>query len=52
LVEQLSEGGKLVAPVGGRFSQELVLLEKQKGKVVEKERKCCFVFVPLKGKLP
>ncbi len=50
LVEQLREGGKLVAPVGGSFSQEMVLVEKQKGKAVEKARQCCFVFVPLKGK--
>ena len=50
LIEQLREGGKLVAPVGGRFSQEMVLIEKEKGKGVEKESRCCFVFVPLKGK--
>lgn len=50
LVEQLQEGGKLVAPVGGSFSQEMVLLQKEKGKAVEKRRRCCFVFVPLKGK--
>ncbi|MCP4024263.1 MAG: protein-L-isoaspartate(D-aspartate) O-methyltransferase [Desulfobacteraceae bacterium] len=28
LIEQLSEGGKLVMPVGGSFSQELIKLEK------------------------
>jgi len=50
LIEQLNEGGKLVAPLGSRFSQELVLLQKEKDKAVEKERKCCFMFVPLKGK--
>lgn len=50
LIEQLSEGGKLVAPIGGAFSQELVLLQKEKGKVSEKARKCCYMFVPLKGK--
>ncbi len=50
LTEQLKEGGKLVAPVGGRFTQEMVLLQKEKGKSVEKDSKCCFVFVPLKGK--
>lgn len=50
LIEQLREKGKLVAPVGGHFSQEMVLIEKEKGKAVEKESRCCFVFVPLKGK--
>lgn len=50
LTEQLKEGGGLVAPIGGNFSQELVLLKKEKGKVIERERKCCYVFVPLKGK--
>lgn len=51
LIEQLAEKGKLVAPVGGSFSQEMVLLQKEKGKTIEKQRRCCFVFVPLKGKL-
>jgi len=50
LVEQLGEKGKLVAPIGNAFSQELVLLQKGKGKMIEKERKCCYRFVPLKGK--
>jgi len=49
LIGQLAEGGKLVAPVGGKFSQEMVLLGKENGKAAEKERRCCFVFVPLKG---
>ncbi len=51
LIEQLKESGKLVAPLGGCLSQEMVLLEKKNGKAVEREKKCCFVFVPLKGKL-
>ena len=33
LVEQLREGGRMVIPVGGGFSQELYLLEKRGGKV-------------------
>ncbi|MDD5148763.1 MAG: protein-L-isoaspartate O-methyltransferase, partial [Candidatus ainarchaeum sp.] len=45
---QLKEGGKIVAPVGNLYSQEIVLMEKQNSALVEKERKCCFVFVPLK----
>ncbi|MFA4855998.1 MAG: protein-L-isoaspartate(D-aspartate) O-methyltransferase [archaeon] len=50
LIEQLKEGGWLVAPIGASLSQELVLLQKEKGEVAEKESRCCFVFVPLKGK--
>ena len=51
LIEQLSERGKLVAPVGGSFTQEMVLLEKEKGSAVERQRMGYFAFVPLKGKL-
>ncbi len=50
LTEQLGEKGKVVAPVGSRLYSEIVLFEKEKGKLVERERKCCFAFVPLKGK--
>lgn len=50
LLEQLKEGGRLVAPIGSSFSQELVLLQKEKGKLIEKESRCCYMFVPLKGK--
>jgi protein-L-isoaspartate(D-aspartate) O-methyltransferase len=35
LIEQLAEGGRLVAPVGGREVQELVVLEKHDGRVTE-----------------
>ena len=48
LGEQLAEKGKIVAPLGGSFSQEIVMLQKEKGRILEKERKCCFVFVPLR----
>jgi protein-L-isoaspartate(D-aspartate) O-methyltransferase len=33
LVDQLKEGGRMVIPVGGGFSQDLYLLEKKGGKV-------------------
>jgi len=48
LFEQLSEGGKIVIPVG-RFSQKLYLVEKVGGKM---KKKYCgnVVFVPLIGK--
>lgn len=49
LLEQLSENGILVAPVGGRFSQQLIKIRKQKGKVSEEYHTPC-VFVPLIGK--
>ena len=48
LVDQLSEGGRMVIPMGGRFSQELVVVRKWKGKV-EKKNICGCVFVPLIG---
>lgn len=36
LKEQLAEGGKMVIPVGGRQVQELVLLSKEKGRLVQR----------------
>jgi protein-L-isoaspartate(D-aspartate) O-methyltransferase len=48
LVGQLSEGGILVAPVGDRFSQQLVKLLKQKGNLLKEYQTPC-VFVPLVG---
>ncbi len=45
---QLDEMGKLVIPVGGRWSQDLVLIEKRKGKMIRKSV-CGCVFVPLIG---
>jgi protein-L-isoaspartate(D-aspartate) O-methyltransferase len=48
LVEQLKEGGKLIAPVGGRISQNLVVCTKRGGQL--RERVVCGVrFVPLVG---
>jgi protein-L-isoaspartate(D-aspartate) O-methyltransferase len=46
LIEQLDEGAKLVIPLGGRFSQELTVLTKNKGSL-EREVVCGCVFVPL-----
>ena len=49
LVDQLSgEGGRMVIPVGGSFSQELTVVIKRKGKVGKKNI-CGCVFVPLIG---
>jgi protein-L-isoaspartate(D-aspartate) O-methyltransferase len=49
LTDQLSEGGRLVAPVGGRDIQELVTLEKQ-GDLLIPEHHGGVRFVPLIGK--
>ena len=47
LIKQLKEGGKMVIPVGGRFSvQELLVIEKKDGKVKSKSA-MGVVFVPL-----
>lgn len=48
LLEQLSEGGRLVIPVGGRFQQDLWLVRKRRGKPVY-EHLCPVSFVPLIG---
>jgi len=48
LFEQLDEMGKLVIPIGGRWSQDLALIEKRKGKMIRKSI-CGCVFVPLIG---
>ncbi|MFC1666730.1 protein-L-isoaspartate(D-aspartate) O-methyltransferase [Candidatus Omnitrophota bacterium] len=50
LLDQLSACGKMVIPIGSRFSQTLVLIEKpNKGRVSEKDV-CGCVFVPLVGR--
>jgi len=50
LLDQLSKGGKMVMPVGSRFTQRLILLEKsEQGRVSEKYL-CGCVFVPLIGR--
>lgn len=48
LINQLSEGGIIVAPVGERFSQILIRGKKEKGKLIEEYHTPC-VFVPLVG---
>lgn len=49
LVNQLNEGGRLVIPIGGSFSQMLTLVEKSEGSVKMRQVSSC-VFVPLIGK--
>lgn len=36
LQDQLKEGGRMIIPVGERYIQKLILLEKKKGKIVQK----------------
>ncbi len=48
LVDQLKEGGRLIAPVGSRWRQMLELWVKHAGKI-EKEEVLPVVFVPLIG---
>lgn len=49
LIEQLREGGIIVAPVGDMNEQSMIRGRKTKGKLVE-ENLGNFMFVPLKGK--
>lgn len=49
LIEQLKEGGIIVAPVGNMLEQVMVKARKKNGRLVE-ERLGDFMFVPLKGK--
>lgn len=48
LINQLKEGGLIVAPVGERFSQILIRGEKKKDSLIEEYHTPC-VFVPLIG---
>jgi protein-L-isoaspartate(D-aspartate) O-methyltransferase len=49
LIEQLADKGRLVAPVGGRESQKLTVLNKIGNRLVSREKESC-KFVPLIGK--
>ena len=49
LINQLSEGGRIVIPVGNSFSQELVVVSKT-NKKIKTENICGCMFVPLIGK--
>ncbi|MDI6655678.1 MAG: protein-L-isoaspartate O-methyltransferase [Candidatus Hydrothermarchaeota archaeon] len=48
LVEQLKVGGKLLIPIGSRYMQELILIEKTENKIEKRNLGSC-VFVPLIG---
>ncbi len=46
LLNQLKEGGILVAPRGPRFEQNIVVIQKKKGKFITKSEIPGFIFVP------
>jgi protein-L-isoaspartate(D-aspartate) O-methyltransferase len=48
LISQVKDGGRLIIPVGGRFNQELVLLEKR-GTNVQQRAVLPVRFVPMTG---
>lgn len=48
LFEQLSEGGRLVIPIGSRSEQQLFIIRKVNGQMVSTARELCR-FVPLIG---
>ena len=50
LLEQLAENGMIVAPVGDRFTQQLEILQKMKGKILKSYAQGLYVFVPLRMK--
>ncbi len=49
LINQLSNTGKMVIPVGGIFTQQLIVLKKEAGKIIKTDS-IGVRFVPLKGK--
>ncbi|MCX8158074.1 MAG: protein-L-isoaspartate(D-aspartate) O-methyltransferase [Candidatus Diapherotrites archaeon] len=49
LVDQLKDKGKIVAPIGDKYSQQLEVLTKSNGKIVKVKYPGLFVFVPLRG---
>jgi protein-L-isoaspartate(D-aspartate) O-methyltransferase len=49
LTDQLADGGRLVIPVGARWEQDLVLVEREAGRLRTTNHGAC-VFVPLIGK--
>lgn len=48
LMEQLADGGRLVLPVGGRFSQELLVVTRRNGEY-HRRSVLSVAFVPLRG---
>ncbi|MEW8691138.1 MAG: protein-L-isoaspartate(D-aspartate) O-methyltransferase [Candidatus Thiodiazotropha endolucinida] len=49
LIDQLAPGGRLVLPVGERYSQDLILVKKDHTGTINKTRLLPVSFVPLRG---
>ena len=49
IIEQLADNGRLVAPVGGKYQQDMILITKKNGKIKKESLGFPCVFVPLKG---
>ena len=49
LLEQLAEGGRMIAPVGGETEQSLMYVSRKDNKFIFKRRESCR-FVPLLGR--
>jgi protein-L-isoaspartate(D-aspartate) O-methyltransferase len=49
LINQLADNGKMVIPVGGKITQQLIVLKKEAGKIIKTDS-IGVRFVPLKGK--
>ena len=49
LLEQMSDGGRLIAPIGGEDQQRVVLVTRRDGEFVQEWREYCR-FVPLVGR--
>jgi len=50
LVDQLAEGGRMLIPVGDRNAQDLFLVRRTEGRIVEESVREGCTFVPLLGK--
>jgi len=50
LIDQLKDGGRIIAPIGGKWYQELIIFEKTSEGFLKKTFVCGCVFVPLVGK--
>jgi len=48
LIAQLSAGGRLVAPIGSIWSQELIVIEKEADGTIKRRSVCAVSFVPMK----
>jgi len=50
IIEQTKIGGRIVAPVGSRYEQKMIIAEKISKNKVKKKSIGNFIFVPLKGR--